>query len=181
MRHSVTFALFLLINNILASASYGEATKILATYYGTSDASAAVAVGKEAFVVADDENNVLRIYTTNLSSQPVSTYDLAPFLDVDPNRPEVDIEGATVVGDLIYWISSHGRNKDGKMRQNRYRFFATSVKVENNSVILTAVGTPCRTLVHEIIKSGMTQHLGLNNVTRFDARKLKERTQKACA
>ncbi len=32
------------------------------TFYGASDASAAVALDEEHFVVADDENNTLRIY-----------------------------------------------------------------------------------------------------------------------
>ena len=37
---------------------------------GTSDASAAVAVGRDMFIVADDENNVLRVYKTTQGGLP---------------------------------------------------------------------------------------------------------------
>jgi len=181
MRHSGTFALFLLVNNILASPSYSETTNTLTAYYGTSDASAAVAVSKETFVIADDENNVLRVYKPNHTSRPISSFDLTSFIVADPNYPEADIEGATVVGNLIYWISSHGRNKNGKMRQSRYRFFATSVSLEKDSVTLASVGIPCGTLIHEMIKSEITQHLQLDSVTRFDAKKLKKKERKKLA
>ena len=179
MRHLSILAFFLF--NILVSAGYGQAAETFTTYYGTSDASAAVGVGKELFVSADDENNVLRVYKADQSSLPVSTFDLTPFLDVDSDYPEADIEGATIAGDLIYWISSHGRNQDGKMRQSRYRFFATSVKVEKGGVILTPVGSPCRTLINEMVKTATLQHLELGSATRFDAKKLKKEEREKLA
>ena len=46
-------------------------------YYGMSDASAAAVLGKDMFVAADDENNVLRIYEMNRTSGPVSTKSAA--------------------------------------------------------------------------------------------------------
>lgn len=172
---------FLLICSFADSPIHGDFAKPYIVYYGMSDASAAIALGNDMFVVADDENNVLRVYKTNSTSRPISSYDLTPFIIDDPNHPEADIEGATVVGDLIYWITSHGRNKDGKMRQNRYRFFATSVKVKKDSVIITPVGVPSRTLIHEMIKSETTQHLELDSVTRLDAKKLKKKNHKKLA
>jgi len=132
-------------------------------------------------VAADDENNILRIYNKNHTSGPVSILDLTSFLAADPAYPEADIEGATMVGDRIYWISSHGRNKDGKMRQSRYRFFATSVKKEKETITLTPVGIPCRTLIYDMIGSNMTRHLRLDKVTKFDVKKIKKEELKKFA
>jgi len=173
--------LFLLVCTTIGSHVHGNFPGPYVVYRGTSDASAAVGLGNDMFVVADDENNVLRIYKSNTPSQPISSYDLTPFVVNDPNYPEADIEGAAMVDDRIYWITSHGRNKDGKMRQNRYRFFATSVGMVNDSVMITSVGIPCSTLIHEMIKSEVTQHLQLDSVTRFDAKKLKKKERKKLA
>jgi len=180
MRHSVKLSLFFLISSVFSYVSFGETVNTSITYYGTSDASAAVAVGERSFVAADDENNTLRVYRTDRSSLPVYSCDLTSFLCVDPNRREADIEGAAAVGDIVYWISSHGRNKDGKMRESRYRFFATSIKINNGDFTITPVGTPCRTLIHEIIRSGKMQQLRLDEVTRFGA-ELKKKDRKKLA
>ena len=166
---SIRNTLFILsICCTMARAAGKDFTKDISLYFGASDASAAVLVNKDTFIVADDENNVLRIYKTNNPSIPVSSLDLSMFLAVDPEHPETDIEGATMVGDRIYWITSHGRNKNGKMRTSRYRFFATDVKVQNQHVTITPVGIPCRTLVHNLVKTNVARQLGLENVTRFN-------------
>jgi hypothetical protein len=143
-------------------------------FYGTSDASCAVALSEDMFVVADDENNILRVYKTINNSGPVCSYDLTGFLDVGVKFPEADIEGATSVGNRVYWITSHGRNKDGKMRPNRYRFFATSVKVENQKVTIEPVGVLCRSLVQEIIQTKSMRKLSLDRATQFNAELKKE-------
>jgi hypothetical protein len=93
---------------------------------------------------------------------------MTKFLGIEREHPEADIEGATMVGRRIYWITSHGRNKDGKMRPNRYRFFATAIKVENDSVTISPIGRPSRTLVHRLINIKTMSSLGLDKATRFD-------------
>jgi len=143
-------------------------------FYGTSDASCAVALSENMFIVADDENNTLRIYKTINNSSPVCSYDLTDFLEVGAKFPEADIEGATKVGNRIYWITSHGRNKDGKMRPNRYRFFATSVKVENQEVTIEPVGVPCQSLIHKLIQAETMRKLKLDRVTQFNVELKKE-------
>jgi hypothetical protein len=171
----------LLICGVVGRSLLGDTTEELLVYRGTSDASAAVAVGEEMFVVADDENNFLRIYKANETSLPVFSYDLTQFLDIEPEHPEADIEGATMVGDRIYWITSHGRNTDGKMRPNRYRFFATEVKVEDQNITISPVGTPCRTLIHSLIKSESVRQLQLNRAVRLDAADLTEKERESLA
>ncbi len=144
----------------------GPAREVL-VFRGASDASAAVAVGENMFVVADDENNILRIYKTGKAGQPVGSFDITSFLDIEPDHPEADIEAATIVGRRIYWITSHGRNKDGKLRPNRYRFFATDVFVENRSVKLRPAGKPYKTMAHELLKTNAARRIGLDKATRF--------------
>jgi len=162
--------------SLAVCANIAPAEEVL-VYSGTSDASAAVAVTKDTFIVADDENNVLRAYKidnavsgrSRTGTPPVFSYDTTAFLRIDPEHPEADIEGATMIGQRIYWIGSHGRNKDGKMRPNRYRFFATTIKVENGSVAIRPVGEPCKTLVHRLLTTETMRHLGLDEAARFDA------------
>jgi hypothetical protein len=165
----------------IAHAAHNEPLEEVLIYRGTSDASAAVAVSDKMFIVADDENNVLRIYKINGPDLPVFRYDLTQFLNIYPEHPEADIEGATMIGNIIYWISSHGRNKDGKMRPNRYRFFATSIKVQNGKVNIQPVGIPQQTLIHYLIKSKHAQQLGLGRATRFDAPNLTKQERKSLA
>jgi hypothetical protein len=149
-------------------------------FRGASDASAAVAIAENMFIVADDENNVLRIYRTDKAGPPVFSYDLTEFLDIDPEHPEADIEGATKIGSRIYWITSHGRNKNGKMRPNRYRFFATDVRVRNGNVTVRPVGKPYSRLVHELLKIPNAGRLGFDRATRFgEDLKKKEREKLA--
>ena len=154
-----------MVNAAFCSEPAGE----VLVFRGASDASAAVSIGEDMFIVADDENNILRIYHIKKAGLPVFSFDLTEFLDIDPEHPEADIEGATMIGHRIYWITSHGRNKDGKMRPNRYRFFATDVKIENDNVTINPVGKPYDKLVHRLIKTSDMRPLKLDKVTRFGA------------
>ncbi|OHB85636.1 MAG: hypothetical protein A2Z38_04135 [Planctomycetes bacterium RBG_19FT_COMBO_48_8] len=166
--------MFVMANPVVGSVLTGE----VLVFRGASDASAAVAVGENMFVVADDENNILRIYETGKAGQPVGSFDMTSFLGIEPDHPESDIEDATIVGRRIYWITSHGRNKDGKMRPNRYRFFATDVFIENRSVKLRPAGKPYKTLVHELLKTQAARRLGLDKATRFGAELKKKDMEK---
>src|SRR5687767_3658238 len=98
-------------------------------FLGCCDASAAIALTDDLFVVANDEDNILRVYSRQRLGRPATTVDLTGFLNPGRKFAEVDIEAAARVGDRIYWISSHGQNAKGKARESRHRFFATSVSV----------------------------------------------------
>jgi len=112
-------------------------------HLGCCDASAGVAVTSNLFIVANDEDNLLRVYRRDRAGPPVQSFQAGPFLHVDPKKPETDLEGAACIGDRIYWITSHGRNRDGEARESRHRFFATTFQVsENGRVELKTVGRP---------------------------------------
>nr|WP_048832567.1 hypothetical protein [Streptomyces varsoviensis] len=91
---------------------------------GAGDSSAAVDVGGGYMVVADDENNTLRLYRRDASGGPVKTWDFSSKLGVDA---EIDIEAATRVGDTIYWTGSMGNSKKGKPKPDRSTLFTTTV------------------------------------------------------
>jgi Protein of unknown function (DUF3616) len=171
---AVSGVVFLALACTIASAEPAGAPGDVLAFRGASDASAAVAVTDDMFIVGDDENNTLRVYSTNKPGRPIFSYDMTRFLDIEPEHPEADIEGATRVGQRIYWITSHGRNRDGKLRPNRYRFFATELSVENGRVTIEPVGRPCRTLIHELVRTAAGHRLGLDKATRFGASHLKK-------
>jgi hypothetical protein len=159
----------------------GEPTGEVLVFRGASDASAAATVADNLIVVADDENNTLRVYSTANPGPPVFSYNLTEFLGVDRQSPEADVEGATMVGRRIYWITSHGRNKDGKVRPSRYRLFATDVSVENGHITIEPAGRPCKTLAHSLVETQAGRRLGLDRATRFDAAELKKKEQEKLA
>ena len=172
---------FLLICSVTNGAEDDCSTQQVSVYYGTSDVSAAVAISDKMFVVADDENNLLRVYRTTQTCGPVYSYDLTQFLEAGSKHPEADIEGATVVGETVYWITSHGRNKDGKMRPNRYRFFATEITVQNDNISVEPVGVPCRTLVHSLLKVKGVCELDLEKAAGFNALYLTDKQRRELA
>lgn len=96
-------------------------------FEGMCDASGAVALGGDMFVVGDDEDNVLRVYDARRGGGPVRSVDLSPDLELPTRKkaPEADIEAATGLESLSFWLTSHGRNSAGKKQPSRLRFFAT--------------------------------------------------------
>jgi hypothetical protein len=139
----------------------GLAEEGIRVYHGLCDASAAETLGAGFFVVADDEDNILRIYDRAGGGLPVASLDLSRFLQTDPKHPEADLEGAARLGNLIYWITSHGRNADGKRRASRHRFFATEVTVSNGVPGLTTVGQPYTRLLQDLIGNPRLARFGL--------------------
>jgi hypothetical protein len=130
-------------------------------FIGCCDASAAVALTDDLFVIANDEDNVLRVYSRSRMGRPMATADVTAFLNPGKKSPEVDIEGAARIGDRIYWISSHGRNAKGKERESRHRFFATSVAVTNEQVQLKPVGNFYADLLDDLARDPRFSRFGL--------------------
>jgi hypothetical protein len=118
-------------------------------YRGMCEASAAVAVGPDHFVVADDEDSTLRLYARK-DPKLVSAMDFSEALGVK-RKTKTDLEGAASIGNRIYWITSHGRQKDGEERPQRKRFFATDVTGTGASTRLTLVGKPYTGLLDDLL------------------------------
>ena len=121
------------------------------SFRGICDASAAVALDADHFVVADDERNTLMIYKRQ---QPVAvgSVDLASFLGTDEDQ-ESDIEGSAQIGGRTYWIASHGRNKNAKPRPQRQRLFATESVPASSPPSVRPVGQPYAGLLGDLVAS----------------------------
>jgi len=150
-------------------------------YRGASDTSAAVAIDRDYFVAADDETNALRVYRIDTPGLPVLSMETSPFLGCAGEHIEADIEGATRIGRRVYWITSHGRNKDGKLRPNRYRFFATELTVASGRIALRPVGRPYRNLAIDMVYAPTLRALDIERVTRLDERGLSKAQRKRLA
>ncbi len=161
---------------VMASICEGSDERMI-TFYTASDASAAIAISKDFAIIADDENNILRMYNLT-GGQPVYSYDLTKFLQVEQEHPESDIEGAALVNKRIYWITSHGRNTDGKLRPNRYRFFATDFEINDLNVTVKPAGKFYDKLVHAMLTDDNLQGLGLYEAAMIGAKLTKKDLKK---
>src|SRR5687768_5381262 len=101
MKHlaSFTAALLLPVCYSCSAANFPETAK----FVGMCDASAAAALDGERFVVADDEDNVLRVYSRH-GGEALSEYDLSEFLgNSGKKKPkEADLEAAAQVGNKTF-------------------------------------------------------------------------------
>ncbi len=121
-------------------------------FYGVCDASAVVALNHDLFVLGDDENNALSVYSWKAGGHPIARVDTSLFLGVNNKQPEVDIEGAARIGDRIFWISSHGRNADGKKRLSRHRLFGSRISFKNDQPVMELIGKPYTRLLTDLHK-----------------------------
>ena len=125
--------LFLFItyaNGTVAKEHHAEMVVIAQSrYFGLCDGSAAMRIDANTLIVANDETNVLYSYDIS-GGYPVSSVDLNKMLPLKTDR-EIDIEAMASFGDRLYWIGSHGQNKNGKDRPNRHMLFATNIPHRN--------------------------------------------------
>ncbi len=128
-------------------------------YPGMCDASATEYLDSVHFVVASDEDNILRIFEVGKGVKALRDIDLNVFLDTKKNQ-EADLEGAAKIGNRIYWISSHGANKNGKHRPSRRRFFATDIQ-------LAPVGIPYSDLIEDMGRYPDYRNLKLGEATQL--------------
>lgn len=136
------------------------------TYHGMCDASAGAALGTNLFVAADDEGNELRIYHTELDGFPVSVLDVSAFLRLQGKHPETDLEGAAWLGERIFWIGSHGRNREGKERPNRQTFFATTPIITDGGMRLVPFGFSYKRLLKDLTTDPRLRPFRLDEASR---------------
>ncbi|BAZ44334.1 hypothetical protein NIES4102_13420 [Chondrocystis sp. NIES-4102] len=129
-------------------------------HYRICDASAAIAVADgDYFIVANDEDNVLRVYRGKTSGKPHQEIDINHYFQNNPKNKEVDIEGAALLDGLVYWITSHGRNKEGKLRVERRNFLATKIIVVGDNVVIERVGVAYENLLSDLRENLKDQQL----------------------
>ncbi len=113
---------------------------------GASDASTALAIDADWMFVADDENQLLRLYSRTNSGLYQGGFDFTAALaltDIDGGAPrEVDIEASTRIGNRLFWLGSHGNQATGSNnpRPNRRRVFATELTGSGDTAALSYSG-----------------------------------------
>lgn len=136
-------------------------------YQGLCDASAAVALGADFFVVAEDEHNTLVVYKRGESKPVGQSVDLTDYLGnrkPSGKEKEADIEGAARIGDRIYWIASHGRDKKGNVEETRWRFFATDLDETAPTPTVKGLKTPpYKDLLKDLVAEERFAKLGLTD------------------
>ena len=151
----------------IAQAQAAGAQDVIFT--GMCDASGAVALTDTLFAVADDEDNLLRIYDARRGGAAVATSDPLSDMALDlastgkhkhAKKPrELDIEGATRLGDLALWITSHGRSSSGKERPERLVLFGTTAPA--GAARIERVGAPYVHLMDELTSDPRFSAFGL--------------------
>jgi hypothetical protein len=150
---------------LFASVVSAQQPAKITEYYGMCDASAAVSIGQDMFMVANDEDNILRVYRRDQGGPPVKPFDLISWLKAVPKKKESDIEGATRIKDRVYWIASHGNKKDGTPDPNRLRFFATDLKGSGDSIEIELRGEPYRNLQTDLCDAPALKDLKLKEAS----------------
>ncbi|MBT3791621.1 MAG: DUF3616 domain-containing protein [Rhodospirillales bacterium] len=135
----MVLAMFLVVVLLCPGALLASSVMKQGEYHEICDASAAIAMGMDHFVVANDEENTLRVYKRGVVKS-VLAYNLDDFAKANHKRPEMDLEGAARIGNRAYWITSHGANKNGKDRPGRHRFFATNLGFKDGHPVITPQG-----------------------------------------
>lgn len=154
---------------LLSCAMAVAATPAPVEHFGMCDASAAVAVGADHFLVANDEDDILRLYRLDGAGGEPKTFDLTTFLKLagDKKQREADIEGAAQINNRVYWIASHGANTDGKSRPDRRQLFATDLDTRNGEVGVTPAGKPYNGLLEAMDKDPLLTQYGLPRAAEF--------------
>lgn len=111
-------------------------------FRGACDASGAIPIDRNFFALADDEDNAIRIYDVRTGGPPRRELDATPTI---PDSPEADFEASTRLGDIAFWLGSHGRGKKGTVRPERLVLLGTSLPSLSGE--LKVIGEPYQGLV----------------------------------
>ena len=134
----------------------GAATRSLdptpGKYLQTCDGSGGVAIDFTHFLDLNDENQGVRIYERAKKAPPVKQLDVSTAIGIETSE-EADLEDAARIGNRVYAIGSHGRNKDGKLLDARYRFFAMDLTGSLPNLTVAVAGSYAH-LLEDLLSSG---------------------------
>lgn len=144
-------ALVALLISVLASVS-GVAKEVpgLVEGRGLANASAVVRIGPDRILAGSDNQNALVLLDARTGGAPLQTLPVGRWLGLGFRDGEADLEGAARIGDVVYWIGSHARNKNGKLRPERQRLLALRIAGEEGELSLTPMGRPVTTLLDSL-------------------------------
>ena len=111
------------------AASDGSAAPATTRWHTSgADASTAVALDADTMLMANDEDQRLRLVDRDESGLPRAEFNVTSLLgltDLSGGNPrEIDIESSVRVGNRVYFMGSHSNSSSGALRPNRYLLFA---------------------------------------------------------
>lgn len=127
--------------NIAVSASLATASLKDVYQAGVADGSTGIPVDDDYMFVADDETNVIKLFSRNNSGLSLYQFNVGTYLNL--SGTEVDIEASfrsPTNPNRIYWIGSLSNSKSGEARPDRNRIFATDIVGSGANATLTFVG-----------------------------------------
>jgi hypothetical protein len=131
-------------------------------YLGIANPSGAVALNDKQFIVADDEDNQLRIYDRNLLTKPLQTIALSAVFKgmiADGEDLEIDLESAAEIAGTYFWIGSHSTSRTAEFRPTRHRLFAVSIKQDaKGKFAITPAGDIYTRLIEELQDDSRFDH-----------------------
>jgi len=98
-------------------------------FNGICDGSAVVQLSNGNLLFAYDEQNTLFEFSPT-GGRPVREHDYGNALG---SESEVDVEGAVLVHQHIWWIGSHGNDGSGNRALSRQQLFRTEVVIDSNN------------------------------------------------
>lgn len=154
---------------LLTLAAMSQEVKILREFrhYGMCDASAAVALSPNTFAVANDEDNFIRVYRSDSSGAYLAALDVSGYMKEELALKESDLEGAAMIDESIFWITSHGRNKKGKHREARHHFFANRIHLENGQYTHRQIDSAYTGLLEDILSDLRYSQYGLEEAAKL--------------
>lgn len=145
----MTYRFGLLLCALSLSANGADLIRPL-VFTETCDAPAAVAANDDLFIVASDEDNILRCYRLTQPGKPVETFNLNSIPFAKKKSPEMDIEAAARLDLHIFWITSHGRKANGEDAPNRRLLFALELTETSGKVTLKPAGSVHKDLIADL-------------------------------
>ncbi|MEQ1557562.1 MAG: DUF3616 domain-containing protein [Methyloglobulus sp.] len=143
-------------------------------YLGIANPSGAVALDNDVFVVADDEDNQLRIYDRNILDKPKQTASLSSVFKgeiADGEDLEIDIESAAEIDGTYFWIGSHSTSRTGEQRPARHKLFAVNIKPDaKGKFAVTSAGGLYTTLLADLRKDSRFDGYDLGKAQKTQAK-----------
>lgn len=139
-------------------------------HMGICDASAAVALSEDCFVVANDEDNILKAYRAEISGtiiQGIDGRNLDEYFTNNPENLETDIEATSKIGKTIYWLTSHGADSKGKTRKERHQFFGNKLVEKEGKKAFKQTGHAYTNLFKDMLKDKRLEKFDLISASKL--------------
>jgi Protein of unknown function (DUF3616) len=142
-------------------------------YSGITNPSGAVALDNNLFIVADDEDNLLRIYDRNVADKPIQTVKLSTVFKgivADGEDLEIDLESAAEIKGTYFWIGSHSTSRTGEYREARHRLLAVNIKATKDKFTVSAAGEIYTSLIADLQDDSRFDGLHLGKAKKTQAK-----------